>query len=472
MCFPVILFTTAFAVHDSSSLLMLPLRPVEISSSEALLIAKAMQAELIYHGINVRFVDRGDFDNSLPGCDEIPCADSLAETHEATKVLFGAVGKLGNLVTVAATVWNAQADSALWSGEIHTRGSVDEFYAQAPKRIAEKIAADLIKKQKRRIRKPEHIEETIVVETLTSRESTGTRKSPERKRTRAKRDNGIVTAPAFGISGRFAVAHSLGDPNDHQSPWNGELYYVHPVTSQSHLRAICGVAAQASDATHRASSWDNENFFAAVEHEWGKPYFGLGVGLTYSYMGQFTKTDGAGSVAEFDVAHVAGISLSIRGGKTYKSFRGKISYPLPFYFSSNEPLNTLVSASALGVFGSPRVKGAVGVEYTSLRRTADRVRTGGGSVVYEHENDNSYVSREDREQWLSSALTRTHDFYAMLPVGKVAFLVKKRHVIVAGLELGGLVFPPLSSLWKPSVSLQYTFSTAILKTANALDGRL
>jgi hypothetical protein len=493
----------AQTTQHSSAIVVLPFQTISFARKDAKLFLDATRGKLNGLGLMTRTLAAADTAPQAV-CGEIACADSVADALDAHFAVFGSLGAVGELFTMTVSVYDARSDTLRWSGQFNLRGAIEDFFLAAPPRAADSIHAIITRAQNVNEKAtpsarpassaPETASEepAIVIEEADSRDENAeypieivtTRSARDSAERESQSIDGIVSAPSFGISGRGAISDLYNNSTGEQSDWSAAFYYLHPTTKRSHLRILGSIPLSIPEAAQKRTDQRQQDLLFALEHEWGLRYFGIGVGLTYSYLPPFSKSDkvntGYGdsllAVAAYDRSHLTGLSISIRGGLPHKCFHGKFSYPFPFYLNRNAPKNSHFELSLLGVFGSPRIKGAAGFEMAKRNREADRVvayrqndtTAYDYSDSYHYSYNTYYDSYDDFDSWL----TESESYYAMLPVAKLAFLLAKHHVFVIGMDLGGILFPRIDGFGNPSLVLQYGFSFGELDEANALDGKL
>ncbi len=444
---------------------LLPIHFTNITAGDASMISDALRLKIgAEPGISV--VDKEKSSAALltvPHGPDSSCALSLdcmlsaGEKSQSQYAISGTIGKIGTLYTVSIIMANVKLQKRIFVREYEYTGTIEEFYSDVPKRIAADIFQQLSGAKTPRV---------ITEEAPLSTARNGIERNPPEDIV-SDSINGIIRAPALGLSGRVAV----GSISRTQSKWGLAAYYVHPTALNSQLRVKFGIPLSGSDTTFSDYTRVVGDYYASLEHEWGFPRFGVGLGLATTRMQHVVKNaqlsgtyyDANNMIVydpiipyDFKETYLFNWVLTLRGGRPSAGFKGRISWPIPLNQSGKLPDNYFFEYSALGVFGNASVKGGIGLQGMIKSRTSS------DSKVY-----NYYAYSYSTT---SSNLT-VEDSYIMAPCGKLAFVAGKHSVVCVSLDLGGIFIPrPDNSSWAPNIQLDYVFSLKPFTSPDVLDG--
>jgi hypothetical protein len=466
----------AAAAADSSSAApsacVFPLQPSNISAGDATMITDALRMKLSA-GEGLSILDkekslqawltaRHGADSICTGADCFVAAGDRAGVRYA---IGGTIGRIGTLYTFSTVVYDVKGKKRCFIREYEYNGTIEEFYSDVPRRVANDITTKLPGAPAGGAESPA-VRETARPAPVIDAEHFAQRPAA-RIEGRPEADRGIVQGPTIGASGRVAI----GSISSTQSRWGSSLFFLYPTGKQSHLRAKFGAPLSGSDTMFRDYSRVVPDLYASIEHEWGLSHFGIGVGIAVTRMQAFTKTYylastyydangmiiGPGNVpVHFKENYSFNWVATLRGGKPNTGFLGRISWPMPINPGSQNLENSFFEYSALGVFGSEQFKGGLGLQGMIKNRTSVEEYSGGGYYY-----SPGYYNRFSVD-----------DSYILAPCGKFAFLVGKQSVVCASIDLGSILFPrpDNESWWAPNLQIDYTFSIKPLSGPNVLDG--
>ncbi len=265
---------------------------------------------------------------------------------------------------------------------------------------------------------------------------------------------------AIGIVKGFSLGFDLHSTigvkgKSNQSPYGGTLLFLNQTTSRSQVRLSTGIPMFRSEQIKDLVKDKPQDFYASIDHEWGFKYFAVAVGLAMNYMHGFDTTS-FDSVFSYKSSALYNIALSIRAGRPWSGFRGRITWPLFGGRDLNQPQNYFFEYSAYGFFGNRRIKTGFGVNGT--------IRSWGHMFT---ENDDDYYYDFDYEP----EPPEVREFQAVLPGIKTAFLLNKHNSITISAELGGIILPRFGTYWAPEIGLVYVFSFGELTDPGSLDGK-
>jgi hypothetical protein len=199
-----------------------------------------------------------------------------------------------------------------------------------------------------------------------------------------------------------------------------------------------------------------------VEHEWGHDFFGIAAGIAVMYMHEFHRETLHYGTITYRAAPIYNFVLGVRGGLPSKGFRGRISWPIPFLMNFDGPNNIFFEYSAIGIFGSDKIKGGFGIQGILKYREGEYIDAVDSDPYYDYYDDYDDEYEEARER------------YVMIPCGKIAFKVGNHIVISFSIDIGGMIFPSFDDdpfLWTPTIGGGIVYSFAPVRGPDALDGR-
>jgi hypothetical protein len=451
-----------------ATIAVFPIKSTGISENDAALIADALRMKL---SLKERFdvIDKSRTAQALKDanvdtggdCIGLDCAVSAGEKAQTDYVVSASLGKIGFLFTFNVSLFNVHEKTRLLLREYEYRGSIEDFYTDVPRRVADDIFGMVFQEaQPREIAKPVS-EPAVIEETAEPVVAEPPIDSEAVKREDSATNIAIVSGPTIGLAGRAAI----GKLDSDQSRWGAEIFYLHPTSNKSHIRVKFAAPLSGSDTLYRDSQRKIPDLYLSVEHEWGTKYFGIGAGLAVMYMQAMTKnlysrqiwdsyqgryvTDYV-ETAHFSEHYCYNWVLNLRGGKPTGGFRGRLSWPMPVNQSGTWPENAFLEYSALGVFGNNLCKGGIGISGMYKNRSTSEISGAIGGSSY----------------------TSSTDFYVIAPAGKLAFRLGNHNVVCATVDLIGLLIPrpDNQTWWAPNVQLNYTFSFKPLKGPDVLDG--
>ena len=461
--------TAADTSSAQASLCVLPVKAIGVSENEAMLISGELARKLSQNE-RLAIVDKNKTAQALKDtrpdasgeCAGAECVCSVGEKCQSSFAMSSSIGKVGTLFTYSVALYSVKQKKRILLRDYQYKGSIEDFYSEVPRRIADDILALLFPSSKATETPPvvtaaPASETPVVLDTTTQQPEE--RSSEKQKAAEQTSNNGIVAGPTIGIMARIA----LGTIKTDQSQWGASLWYVHPTSPHSQARIKLGFPLSGNDSVNRSINLKYPDQYVSFEHEWGFRYFGVGAGIAMMHMNAFIKmvpysqfwdptllkyiTDY--SPVHFSEQYCANWIVTLRVGKPNAGFKGRISWPTPFNQDMTWVENSFLEYSALGVFGNNVFKGGIGV--AGMQKYRSSVET-----------ENTY---SDTRYTLNNS-------YCMAPCGKCAMLIGKQSVLCASVDLTGLLFPRTGSgsWWAPSIQLDYTISFAPLKGPEVLDG--
>jgi hypothetical protein len=449
-------FAGAADTSSALSVCVFPLQPSNIPQGDAAMITDALRMKLSAHErLDVLDKDKSNqawltarhgSDSVCTGTDCIVSAGDRAGVRYAAG---GTIGRIGALFTFSASVYDVKAKKRIFLRDYEYTGTIEEFYSDVPRHVADDIIAKLTGVQTEKPeppRKHARAETPVIAEPVAERPAL----------TNAYEENrGIVHGPTFGATARVAI----GALSSTQSRWGGDLLFLYPTTALSQFRVKFGTPLSGSDSMFRDYARITPDFYASVEHEWGMSHFGVGFGIAVTRMQAFKKDfylaytyyDSNGMMVgpgnysvNFKENYAFNWVATLRGGRPNMGFLGRISWPMPINPESQNLKNAFFEYSALGVFGGSSFKGGVGLQGMMKNRTVN-------TTLGTFEVDDSYI---------------------LAPCGKFAVLVGKQSVFCASVDLGSILFPrpDNNSWWAPNIQIDYTFSLKPLDGPTVLDG--
>jgi hypothetical protein len=384
-------------------------------------------------------------------CTGADCIVSAGQRAGVRYAVGGSIGRIGTLYTFSAAVFDVTDKKRIFNREYEYTGTIEEFYSDVPRRVANDIFAKLTGASEKQEQTPKGRDPAVPQAPL-SGEYHAEEPAP---RNPLDQNRGIVLGPTFGASGRIAI----GPLSATQSRWGACIFFLYPTTASSQLRIKLGAPLSGSDTMFRDYSSVTPDLYGSIEHEWGMPHFGVGFGVAVTRMQAFHKTYYLSSIyydqngmmigpgpdtIPFRDTYAFNWVATLRGGRPNAGFLGRISWPMPINPASQNLENAFFEYSALGVFGGSAFKGGIGLQGMIKNRN---VTTGIGTLSLE-------------------------DSYILAPCGKFAVLLGKQSVFCASIDLGSILFPrpDNGSWWAPNVQIDYTFSLKPLTGPSVLDG--
>lgn len=451
------------------SVCLLPIKATGVTEDDASLIADAVRAKCAASG-QLQVVDKAKtlaaFKEARPDaggeCMSAECVIPAGEKAQAAFAASASLGKIGTLFTFTLSLYNVKEKRRLLFRDYQYRGAIEDFYTDVPRRVADDIAGAVLPPSEapRSVASAPRRAQETVTEPGPVVEGAPVREAETEKRPEEPANCGLVTAPAVGIMGRVAV----GVLGTDQSRWGAMIYYVHPTTPHSQARIKLGMPLAGNDTVFTGSAKGIPDLYLSLEHEWGFRYFSAGIGLAIMQNKAAQETNVVApfydpnqgkwiydnTTAHFKELYCFNWVFNIRAGKPNTGFRGRISWPIPFNQSTQDPTqNAFFEYSALGVFGNGFVKGGIGVSGMQRNRQSEEVTEVGGSDHYS-----------------------MNESYIMAPAGKIAVLIAQHNVVCLGIDFMGILVPRASDIasWAPNFQLNYTFSFGKLLDPEVLDG--
>ncbi len=434
---------------------VLPFASVSVDAQNLHVIAQAIGRKMTDQGFYV--VDAAETRQALQasGCtapeswNRETCVRLAGRELGAGLLLGGTLNAIGALFEAHVELYAAESGTPVWSIDYQVRGTLEDFYTTVPA----KVAGDLPTEYEAPSPQPEQSSDTSAA---------SPKPAPAPQRTTAP---GLVV----GASAVFAMK----DPIEGQSPYGFTMHALYPTTEKSHVRLRLGLPLFHNYKLDLSENSKYPDVMLALEHEWGWPSFGVGVGAAYMYMHdfaiegqQYTYPPTDPDLAFYDVGHSVNITVNLRGGKPTAGFLARLSWPLPYVFEDDQPNHFFLEYSALGVFGGDRVKGGLGLRGMYKYREADSIRTSGTTYRYSDDRNTMYRGHE---------LHSVSEFYTMLPCVRFAVLWGGHLVTTVNLELAGTILPRGSpetddDLWAPSIGLDLVYSFGALEAVSVMDG--
>jgi hypothetical protein len=445
------------------SICILPVHATGVTDDDATLIADAVRTKC---AADARF-DVADKGKALLALKEAKpdasgdciSADCVVPAGEKAQTAFAAaatLGKIGTLFTFTVALYNVKEKRRILYRDYQYRGSIEDFYTDVPRRVATDIGEAVFPET--RAQEPSRpAAQPTTTETVPILDNGEEPARPLEKVVEEPANTGMATAPAIGVTGRVA----MGVLGQDQSRWGALLWYVHPTTPHSEARIKVGMPLAGNDSIYSSGIPD---LYLSIEHEWGFRYFGVGAGLAVMQMKTAEKSYYSSQfwdpyqnmyvydnvMVHFPERYCFNWVLDIRAGKPNMGFRGRISWPIPFNESVDDPTqNAFFEYSALGEFGNSLFKAGVGIAGMQRNRTTSATNQSGVSSQY-----------------------TINDSYLMAPCGKIAFLIANHSVVCLGLDFMGILVPRSSETgsWAPNLQLSYTFSFGKMLSPEVLDG--
>jgi hypothetical protein len=452
------------------SLCVLPVKAIGVSENEAMLISGELARKLSQNE-QLAIVDKNKAAQALKDmkpdagseCTGAECVCSVGEKCQSSFAMSSSIGKVGTLFTYSVALYSVKEKKRILLRDYQYKGSIEDFYSEVPRRIADDILALLFPSPKAAethlaVTRAFATETPVVLDTAAQQPEE--RVGEKQKAAEQASNIGIVAGPTIGIMARVA----LGTIKTDQSQWGASLWYVHPTSPHSQARIKLGFPLSGNDSVNKSINLKYPDLYVSLEHEWGFRYFGIGIGLALMQMKAFTMlvpysqfwdpgppgryvTDY--SPVHFSDQYCANWVFTLRGGKPNMGFMGRISWPTPVNQDMTWAANSFLEYSALGVFGNNVFKGGIGV--AGMQK---------------------YRSSVETENIYSTTHYTLNNSYCMAPCGKCAVLIGKQSVLCASVDLTGILFPRTDSggWWAPSIQLDYTISFAPLKGPEVLDG--
>jgi hypothetical protein len=467
-----------------------PFSSVSLEQKDLLVIAEALRRDLRLASFQVLDVTETMMALKSVGCESSgawnreSCIRTAGRAVGAGYVIGGTLNAIGSLYEATVVLYSVRSAARLWSATYEIHGPIESFYKEAPAKIAAEVPREVVDEAAEPPPAPVaphvHAMQRGQMPQTTDVEAPAAQAPPPNAAVEA-RDNGISPGLAIGLSALF----SLGPVEGSQSPYGVRIWGLYPTSRNSQVRLR--VALPLTNNSHLALTPDRDykcpDVNVNIEHEWGLPGFGVGLGLgymvmqafavegeyeSYTYYGGYDTTD---YQAVYDQSHALNMVFNIRGGKPNAAFFARFSWPLPYIFGDDQPDNYYLEYSAFGVFGGRRVKAGIGVAGMYKHREADYVSDG----------DSTYHYEKDGGDWSSTnyyneyAQRNTSEWYALVPAVKVAGLIGTHVVVNLCLELGGTILPRIgghndSDWWRPSLGFDVLYSIGKLKGASVMDG--
>jgi hypothetical protein len=452
------------------SICILPVHATGVTDDDATLIADAVRTKC---AANARFdvADKGKallaLKEAKPDasgeCMSADCAVPAGEKAQTAFAAAATLGKIGSLFTFTVALYNVKEKRRILYRDYQYRGSIEDFYTDVPRRVAIDIGEAVFPETRAQepsrpaVAAPTPAVQQTATETVPILDNGEEPARPLEKVVEEPANTGMATAPAIGVTGRVA----MGVLGQDQSRWGALLWYVHPTTPHSQARIKVGMPLAGNDSIYSSRIPD---FYLSLEHEWGFRYFGVGAGLAVMQMKAAEKGYYSSQfwdpyqnmyvydnvMVHFPERYCFNWVLDIRAGKPNMGFRGRISWPIPFNESVDDPTqNAFFEYSALGEFGNSLFKAGVGIAGMQRNRTTSATNQSGETSQY-----------------------TINDSYLMAPCGKIAFLIANHSVVCLGLDFMGILVPRSSETgsWAPNLQLSYTFSFGKMLSPEVLDG--
>jgi hypothetical protein len=234
MCVTCFCMVRPLSAADTASaqpaMCVLPVKAIGVSENEATLISGEL-AKKLSQNERIAVVDKNKTAQVLKDlkldaggeCASVECVCSAGEKCQSSFALSTAIGKVGTLFTYSVALYNVKEKKRILLRDYQYKGSIEDFYSEVPRRIADDIIA-LIFPSLKTAQTPVAVAVAPSGETPVLIDTAGQqpveRGGEQQRPAEPAPDLGIAAGPTIGIMGRVA----LGTIKTDQSQWAAGLW--------------------------------------------------------------------------------------------------------------------------------------------------------------------------------------------------------------------------------------------------------